>query len=70
MTEFALLNQIQLLILWYEKSVLKVSKDGKYGLIDLTGKKIIEAEYEEIVPVVGIENSFKIKKDGKYLFYI
>lgn len=52
--------------LWYEQSVLKVSKDGKYGLIDLTGKKIIEAEYEEIIPVVGIENSFKVKKDGKY----
>lgn len=52
--------------LWYEQSVLKVSKDGKYGLIDLTGKKIIETEYEEIIPVVGIENSFKVKKDGKY----
>lgn len=52
--------------LWYEQSILKISKDGKYGLIDLTGKNIISSEYEEIVPVVGIANSFKIKKDGKY----
>ena len=52
--------------LWYEQSVLKFYKDGKYGLIDLTGKKIVSNEYEEIIPVVGIQNSFKVKKDGKY----
>ncbi len=25
--------------LWYEENILKVKKDGKYGLIDLKGKK-------------------------------
>ena len=52
--------------LWYEQNVLKVEKDGKYGLIDLTGKEILSIDYEEITAISGIENSFKIKKDGKY----
>lgn len=52
--------------LWYEQNVLKVQKDGKYGLIDLTGKQVISVDYEEIVAISEIENSFKVKKDGKY----
>lgn len=52
--------------LWYEQNVLKVQKDGKYGLIDLTGKQVVSVDYEEIVAISGIENSFKVKKDGKY----
>lgn len=52
--------------LWYEQNVLKVQKDGKYGLIDLTGKQVASVDYEEIVAISGIENSFKVKKDGKY----
>ena len=51
---------------WYEQNVLKVQKDGKYGLINLNGKEITTIEYEEIIAMSGIENSFKIKKDGKY----
>ena len=27
--------------LWYEENILKVKKDGKYGLIDLKGKRNI-----------------------------
>lgn len=52
--------------LWYEQNVLKVEKNGKYGLINFEGKSILPTEYEEITAVSGIENSFKIKKDGKY----
>lgn len=52
--------------LWYEQNVLKVQKDGKYGLINLTGKQVIPVEYDEIVPVLGVENSFRVQKDGKY----
>ncbi len=52
--------------LWYEKEALRVQKDGKYGLINLSGKQILSTNYEEIVAVPGIENSFKIKRDGKY----
>lgn len=52
--------------LWYDPNVLKVQRDGKYGLINLSGKQVIPIEYEEITAVSGIKNSFKIKKDGKY----
>ncbi|MBQ2937416.1 MAG: WG repeat-containing protein [Clostridia bacterium] len=52
--------------LLYEQNVLKVQKDGKYGLINLTGKQVVSIEYDEITAISGIENSFKVKKDGKY----
>ena len=52
--------------LWFEHNVLKVKKDGKYGLINLDGKVLLPVEYEEITTLEGIENSLKIKKDGKY----
>ena len=50
---------------WYEPNVLKVNKNGKYGLIDLNGKELLPAEYDEITVLEGIENSMLIKKDGK-----
>ena len=50
----------------YDQNVIRVQKNGKYGLIDFTGKEIISADYEEIVAILGIENSYKVKKDGKY----
>ena len=34
--------------LMYEKSTLKYSKDGKYGIIDINGKKLTNAIYDEI----------------------
>ncbi len=52
--------------LWYEEDVLKVLKDGKYGLIDLKGKQKTSIEYDEITAISEIENSFKVKKDGKF----
>ena len=33
---------------WFEKNVLRVYKNGKYGLIELDGKKVLDAEYDEI----------------------
>lgn len=50
--------------IWYEKA-LRVSKDGKYGLIDLSGNKLLECEYEEIKALKGAENNILVKKDGK-----
>ncbi len=52
--------------LWYESNVLKVKKNGKYGLINLDGKQILNTDYDEISAISGIENSLKTKKDGKY----
>ena len=52
--------------LWYEENVLKVKKDGKYGVIDLSGKTILACEYEDITAISGITNALKIQKDGLY----
>lgn len=52
--------------LWYEQTCLKVKKNGKYGLIDFSGKVLLECEYDEIKPINGVENSLVTKKDGKY----
>lgn len=52
--------------LWYEKNVLKVKKDGKYGLIDFDGKVLLNCEYDEISTIKGVTNSLLTKKDGKY----
>lgn len=50
---------------WYEGKILKIEKNGKYGLIDFNGKEVLPAEYDEIVTLEGTENSILIKKDGK-----
>jgi len=50
---------------WYEENILRIKKDEKYGLIDLNGKELLPAEYDEITVLEGIENSIIIKKDGK-----
>ena len=52
--------------MWYEENVLKVKMDGKFGLINFTGKELTAFEYEEITAVQGIKNALKVKKDGKY----
>ena len=52
--------------LWYEDNVLRVKKNEKYGLINLSGKEVLPCEYDEIIAIEGIENALKILKDGKY----
>ena len=51
---------------WYEKNVLKVEKDGKWGLIDTDGKEISEIIYDNIKTLKGIQNSIIVEKEGKY----
>lgn len=51
--------------MWYEDNVLKVKKDGKYGLINLTGKELSPCQYDDIVAIEGIKNTLKVTKDGK-----
>lgn len=50
---------------WHEENILRIKKNGKYGLIDLNGKELLPTEYDEITVLDGIENSIIIKKDGK-----
>ena len=52
--------------LWYEAGILKVSKDGKYGVINTEGREIIPCEYDSIVALKGVTNSLLTEKDGQY----
>lgn len=54
------LNQI-----FYDKNILKVTKDGKYGLINYKGKELLKCEYQSIEPLKYVSNSFVITKDDK-----
>lgn len=51
--------------LWYENNVLKVQKDGKYGLINLEGKELVSCIYDEIKPIIGTKNILITVKDEK-----
>ena len=51
--------------IWYEKNVLRVQKNGKYGLIDFSGNQILSCEYDRIEALTGVENSLIIEKEGK-----
>lgn len=51
--------------IWYEQNLLKVEKNGKYGLIDLEGKEILACEYDNIYSLEKITNSIIVVKDGK-----
>ena len=50
--------------IWYEDNMLIYEENGKYGLINFEGEKILEAEYDNIYPLDGIEKSIIIEKDG------
>lgn len=52
--------------IWYEKNVFRVQSNGKYGLINYSGKKLLGCDYDSINPVYGVENSLIIEKEGKY----
>lgn len=50
----------------FEKSVLKYKENGKYGIIDFSGKKITKAIFEKIESLEYREGSLIVKQDGKY----
>lgn len=49
----------------YEKSTLIYQKDGKYGLIDLEGKQITDAIYDEISSINYKEGTFAVTVESK-----
>ena len=49
---------------WYEDNVLRVSKNGKYGIIDFTGTEILPCEYDEITALKGVTGNFLVVKNG------
>ncbi len=50
---------------WFEDSALRVLKNGKWGLIDLDGNTVLEAEYDEITSLKSVDDNLLVKKDGK-----
>ena len=61
----AIYNQDSSNNLWYESNVLKVQKDGKYGLINFDGKQIVEPIYDELTIISGTKGVLLTTKDGK-----
>ena len=51
--------------LFFFDNTLKVSKNGKYGLINFNGKELLATEYETIEPIKFLKNSLITTKDGK-----
>lgn len=51
--------------LWYESNVLKVQKDGKYGLINLDGKELLSTMQDSIEPITGVKSVFVTTTDQK-----
>lgn len=51
--------------IWYEDDVLRVEKNGKYGLINFEGKEVLPCDYDEITALKGVTNNLLVKKDGK-----
>lgn len=49
---------------WYEEDVLKVEKDGKWGIINLQGNELITPMYDNIETLKGIKNSIIVEKNG------
>lgn len=50
----------------YDTNALKVSKDGKYGLINFNGTEILGCTYDSITPLRGVRNSFVTVSNGLY----
>ena len=50
--------------MWFEEDVLKVEKDGKWGLINLSGNEIINPQYDNIETLKGIKNSLIVEKNA------
>lgn len=48
-----------------EQNILKVSKDGKYGIINIDGSELLPCEYDEIYMLKGVKNSIITVRGGK-----
>ncbi len=50
---------------FYDTNVLKVQRNGNYGLINFSGKELLAPEYTSISPLANVSKSFVTEKDGK-----
>ena len=50
----------------YEKNILKYEKNGKFGLLNILGKTVTEAKYEELSNFANKEGELLAKENGEY----
>lgn len=50
---------------WFEDNLLRVKKDNKFGLVDFSGKTILECEYDSIYSLKGVKENIVVEKEGK-----
>ena len=50
----------------YQKDVLKYKENGKYGLIDFSGKKITKAKYDDIKNLEFKDGMLIVEENKKY----
>ena len=51
--------------LTYEQNLLRVQKDGKYGMIDINGNEILPCEYDRLYSLKNTDNSIIVEKDRR-----
>lgn len=51
--------------IWYENNLLRVIKNGKYGIIDCDGNTILPCEYDEVTSLKSVGENLLVKKDNK-----
>lgn len=51
--------------IWFEENLLKIQKNGKYGLITLDGNTVLDSKYDNIYSLKSIAENIIIEKDGK-----
>lgn len=64
--KFENVNLIEIHDSIYEKNILTYEKDGKIGLLGITGKTITDAKYEEIFSSGYKDAEVLVKENGKY----
>lgn len=50
----------------YEKDILRYEKNGKYGLLNINGKTITDAKYEDLTSLTDKEGEVLVKENGEY----
>ncbi len=50
----------------FEENILKYEKNGKYGLLSITGSTITDAKYEEIANFANKQGEVLTKENGEY----
>ena len=50
----------------YEKNILRYEKNGKYGLLSITGKTVTDAKYEELTSLADKDGEVLVKENGEY----